>query len=354
MSELPLASIVVPVWNGERYLRESLDGIVSQTYPRTEVLVMDDASTDGTAGIIASYGDRVRSVRQPRRTGQYANVNAGIGLARGDYIAVYHADDVYDPRIVEREVGFLQTHPGAGAVFCLDIFIDAEGSEYGRLALPPELRGRRRPLDYPTLLNALLTHKNRFLCCPTGMVRASVYRDVGGYRDAEFQDSSDLEMWLRIGRKYSIGILEEYLMRYRHTSQGAARRYQHLRTAPELHFRILDSYLEEGGRAIATPEALAAHEAHRAEDGLMRTVSCYILDRRAEARRTLADARPRALLASPHVQRWRLLVLWLLLQILSRLPRLKPVAGLFYRRWHAGGGSGAVAQPADLRPIVNA
>ncbi|MDQ3685332.1 MAG: glycosyltransferase, partial [Acidobacteriota bacterium] len=112
---LPLVSIIVPVFNGEKYVRESLDSIVGQTYPHLEILVMDDASTDATPGIIAGYGDRVTSYRQPRNRGQFQNVNDGIGMARGEYIAVYHADDVYEPRIVEREVDFLERHTEAGA-----------------------------------------------------------------------------------------------------------------------------------------------------------------------------------------------------------------------------------------------
>jgi glycosyltransferase involved in cell wall biosynthesis len=352
MSDLPLVSIVVPVWNGERYLRQSLNSIVAQTYPRTEVLVMDDASTDGTPGIIGSYAGRIKGVRQPSTRGQFGNVNVGIGLAQGDYIAVYHADDVYDPRIVEREVEFLERNPEAGAVFCLDIFVDGDGREYQRLVLPPEVRGGR-PLAYPTLFNAMLTYKNRFLCCPTSLVRAAVYRDVGRYRDAEFKDSSDQEMWLRIGRKYPIGILEEYLIRYRHTPHSVGRRYQYLRTDVELHFVILDSYLRSGDRPIATPEALAAHEAHRAEDGLMCAVSQYILDRRVEARRTLAGVRPGAIAASPRVQRGRLLLLWLVLQMVVRVPRMKPVAHLFQRRWHGHGGA-AQAPLVERRPPVSA
>src|SRR5262245_65003202 len=107
----PLVSVVVPVFNGERYLRESLDSILAQTYPRLEVLLMDDASTDATAEIIGSYKDRVTSYRQPSNRGQFANVNDGIVRAQGEYIAVYHADDGYAQTIVERAVAFSYQHP---------------------------------------------------------------------------------------------------------------------------------------------------------------------------------------------------------------------------------------------------
>jgi glycosyltransferase involved in cell wall biosynthesis len=336
---LPLVSVVVPVYNGERYLRESLDSILAQTYSRTEVLVIDDASTDGTSDIIASYGDRVRCHRQSRNRGGFGNTNDGISVARGEYVAVYHADDVYLPTIVEREVEFLRRHPETGAVFCQDVFIDPFGREYGRLELPPELRGSR-PLEYSVIFNALLTYRNSFFRCPCSMVRASVYRDVGTYRDEMFLGASDLDMWLRIARRYPVGILEEYLFRYRHGHDSVSLRNQHLRTDPERYFQIMDLYLEDGGRAMATPRALAAYEAHRAEERLMRVINHYILDQCEHSRAILRLVHANQILGSPRVQRGRLLVLFLVLKILARLPRIRPIANLFYQHWHATSASG--------------
>ena len=107
----PLVSIVVPVWNGERHLRESLDSILDQTYPRIEVIAVDDASTDSTPEILESYGERIRVLRQPATRGIYGNANDGIAAANGDLIGVFHADDVYLPGMVEREVNWLVAHP---------------------------------------------------------------------------------------------------------------------------------------------------------------------------------------------------------------------------------------------------
>src|SRR5579859_7459650 len=132
-----LVSIIIPVFNGERFLRESLESILVQTYPHIEIFVMDDASTDGTPGVVAAYGQRVKYHRQNTNRGIYGNANDGIAMARGEYIAIYHADDIYDARIVEREVDFLERYPEAGAVFCQDIFIDPAGNERGSLQIPP-------------------------------------------------------------------------------------------------------------------------------------------------------------------------------------------------------------------------
>jgi glycosyltransferase involved in cell wall biosynthesis len=329
----PLVSIIVPVYNGEKYLRESLDSILGQTYRNIEILVMDDASTDSTPEIIASYGDKVCRIRQPQNKGQFGNVNDGIGLAAGKYIAVYHADDLYDKKIIERSVEFLESHPEAGAVFCYDIFINAEGREYNRLAIPKELQ-TETCLDHATVLNSILTYKNRFLPTPGAMVRSSVYRDLGYFRGEDFQIASDLEMWLRIASKHKIGLLHEYLFSYRHGHENSSQIYYRVRTEEERQFLILDEHLGTGGESLVTRKAMRAYRAHRAEDNLMVAINHYILKNKKAARSFLRRVKIKHLLGSHVVQRGRLLVLFLMLQILLRVPRISFLADLFYRRWH--------------------
>lgn len=333
LSSLPLVSIVVPVFNGERYLRQSLDSLMAQSYPRCEVLLMDDASTDGTSAIVASYGNRVTSVRQPENVGQFANVNDGIARARGEYIAVFHADDLYHPTIVEQEVTYLNRHRDAGAVFTLYVFIDEAGNEYGRLTIPKEVASDR-PLPYVCILNALLEYKNRFLCGPSSMVRASVYREIGLYRGHRYGIASDLDMWVRIAQKHSIGIIREHLMSYRHGHGNSTQRHYHLRTRPEGHFAILDECLAHGPRVPVRAEALAAHEAHRAEDQIMLAINHYILGDLKSATILLGRIRQGVLLRSRRVHRFRLVLLHVGLSILVRLPRIPPLANACYRRWH--------------------
>jgi glycosyltransferase involved in cell wall biosynthesis len=328
----PLVSIVVPVYNGAGYLAESLDSLLRQTYPNVEIVVFDDASTDRTPEILVSYGSRIRVVRQKANRGIYGNANDGIAAARGELIAIYHADDVYEPTIVEREADFLGRHPDAGAVFCLDVFIDAQGREYDRLRLPPEIRGRG-VLPYETVLNGILRYRNRFLVCPSAMVRAAVYREVGPYRDEEFGIGSDLEMWLRIARHHPLGMLEEFLIRYRHFHGNASQKHHHLRTTEEETFRIVDLELAGGGRSVARPDAVAAHEGHRAEDRLRIAVAHYINGEPAKARAALAAIRARAILSGANIQKGRLLVVLAAFRLLSRLPRSRLVSDLFYRRW---------------------
>lgn len=328
----PLVTVLVPVHNGAKYLRQSLDSIVDQTYPTIEVVVLDDASTDETPAIVASYGDRVRAVRHPHNLGQFGNVNAGIALARGEFVAVFHADDVYEPHIVEREAAFLLTHPNAGAVFCLDTFIDPAGNEYGRLTLPPEV-AEATLLDYSALLEALLLWKNRVLRAPGAMVRRSVYAEVGGF-DPSYEIGADLEMWLRIARRHPVGLLHEHLFRYRHFHGNLSHHYRHLRSTPDVFFRILDEHLDERGRPVLTERALAAFEGHRTEEHLLNAVSLYIAGDVAAARRRLAPLRTRVIVAADTLQRGRLIALLWLMRTFCRLPRIAMLSDAFQRRWY--------------------
>ena len=330
----PSVSVVVPVFNGEVFLRESLDSILGQTYAPREVILMDDASTDSTPEIVASYGSAVRYVRQPANRGQFGNVNDGLALAlaTGDVVGVFHADDVYLPELLEREVAWLDAHPHAGAVFCSDVFIDELGRELGRLALPPEIAGGR-PVAYATVLNALLMYTNAFLRTPTALVRARAYREVGRFRTDLHDNAADLEMWLRIARRYEIGVLEDHLILYRRRSGSASQGYHAIRTEPFCFFDLLDGELAAGGRAVATPDALRAYEAHRSVDTVLRSMVLYVLGDRKQGLSTLRSAPLKRLAASARIQRGRMIVLALLLHGLLRLPRSARVAGLLAHRW---------------------
>src|SRR5581483_4857500 len=99
----PLVSVVVPVYNGAKYLRQALDSALGQTYPRLQLVIVDDGSTDSSAEIIASYGPRLCSIRQAN-AGVACARNAGIRAAAGDLIAFLDQDDWWLPEKVDRQV----------------------------------------------------------------------------------------------------------------------------------------------------------------------------------------------------------------------------------------------------------
>jgi glycosyltransferase involved in cell wall biosynthesis len=344
----PLVSIVVPVFNGARYLRQSLESILAQTYPHFEVIVMDDASTDDTPQILASFGDRIRHVRQPSNRGQFDNVSDGIERARGEFIAVYHSDDIYLPTIVEREAAFLVAHPQAGAVFALDYMIGPEGEPRGRgrFELPSEI-GEGGVLDYRTVFNVLLRHKNRLFRTPSSMVRASTYEQVGPYRSRDYAAHADFEMFLRIARAGPVGVLPEHLFMYRWGHGNIDQTGRLVQQDPHPFFSIMNEHLAAGAAELATTDALRAYAAHTAEDQLMRAVNQYILGKLPAGRTLLNQIRITRLVGSPRVQRLRLAALFALLHLAMRLPRSPVLASAFYRRWHAKHGAGALSWRED-------
>ncbi|MBM2822231.1 MAG: hypothetical protein HW413_977 [Thermoleophilia bacterium] len=334
----PLVSVVVPVFNGEEYLAESLESILGQTYDNLEVVVMDDASTDRAPEILRLYAERdprVRYERQTKNRGIFGNINDGIALARGDYVAIHHSDDVYDREILAVEVAYLDRHPDIGAVFCTDIFIDRSGTEFGRLELPPEIRAAE-VLSYADVLNAILRHQNVFIRGGTSLIRRAVYDEVGRFDD-RYALRADLDMWLRISRRFPIAILDRPLVRYRTHAENASVRYARFRTEPELWFSVVDRALAEGGMDDARPDALAAYEGHRAHDLVIVAVNQYILGDRTGMRATLERVKPRRIVGTRRIRRWRLLFLWASVQLLARLPRLDVAARAFSRRLHRAG-----------------
>jgi glycosyltransferase involved in cell wall biosynthesis len=103
----PLISCIVPVFNGERYLREALDSIRAQTYRRLEIIVADDGSTDGTAAVVAGFGEHVRYLTQPN-AGPAAARNLGLRAAQGDFVAFLDADDLWHPEKLARQMARFQ------------------------------------------------------------------------------------------------------------------------------------------------------------------------------------------------------------------------------------------------------
>jgi glycosyltransferase involved in cell wall biosynthesis len=106
----PLISCIVPVFNGERYIREALDSIHAQTYRPLEVIVADDGSTDTTAAVVSSYGDRVRYLFQPN-AGTAAACNLGLRAAQGDFMAFLAADDLWHVDKLARQTNCFKRRP---------------------------------------------------------------------------------------------------------------------------------------------------------------------------------------------------------------------------------------------------
>jgi glycosyltransferase involved in cell wall biosynthesis len=270
----PLVSVCMPAYNVSRFLREALVSIVSQTYRRIEVILVDDGSTDETFEVARSFrDDRIRLFRNSSNLGGYQTMNKAVSLARGDLVAIYHADDVYERAIVEKEVTYLRSHPHAGAVFCLDHYIDDASEIISGTTLPAELCGRET-IRYEDVFPFLLRNKNTIFRCPTFMARREVLDAVGPF-DAETYDiAADVDMWIRIVRRFPIGILNERLMYYRAGGGQWSTRYNYLRTDQDWFFVIMDRYLaEDQWRDRLDVGALREYAFHQCDDETFRAIN---------------------------------------------------------------------------------
>jgi glycosyltransferase involved in cell wall biosynthesis len=252
----PLVCICIPTYNSEKTIRETLLSITEQTYSNFIIEIVDNASTDGTVAVSAALNDaRIRIHTHDVNIGAEGNFSRCIQLAKGKYTAIYHADDIYEAQMVEKQVAFLESHPGAGAVFTEARLIDEKNQFIGGIRVPGTLCSPDHLYDFKTIFKAVLQHSN-FLICPSVLVRTNVYQeDIKVWRGELFGSGADLDVWLRIAKRHSIGFLREPLMRYRiGQSQWSAR--VRMSTSRGTLFRIVDHYLED----LSTREMLSSQD----------------------------------------------------------------------------------------------
>ena len=153
MSEM--ISISVPVYNAEKYILETMDSVLAQTYSDWELLLVDDLSSDRSAEIIARYAEkekdfRIRLIRQTSNQGAACARNRGLMEARGRYIAYLDADDIWMPEKLEHELAFLR-EKGAAFVFTGYEFADENGAGLGKVVRVPETLSYRQALSNTTI-----------------------------------------------------------------------------------------------------------------------------------------------------------------------------------------------------------
>ena len=277
-------------YNAARFLPEALTSILRQTFTNFELILIDNGSVDDTFAVARSLADaRVRLLRVDENLGGYQAMNRVAAMSRGEFVAVYHADDVYDPRIVEQEVAFLQAHPEAGAVFTLDHNIDEESRIFATVPMPDAFVGRTL-LDYDTVLRYQVRRGCPF-CCPTFMTRRSVLETVGYFQPETWGIASDAEMWLRIAQRFPLAILDAPLISYRKGNHQWSHRYRSLRTDRDRFFDVIDHYLDErGGRARLSDEDLAEYVGRQCDDETFRAVN-FVLSGDVTSARTLLRSR---------------------------------------------------------------
>ena len=286
----PLVSICIPTYNNARFLRESLESIVNQTYSNKEIIISDNASTDDTKEIVYEYVKKygVRYYRNAKTVDAFDNFNRCINLAQGEFVAIYHSDDIYEVNIAEKEVNFLQSYPSAGAVFTLGSSINEKGEAIATFNLPKKLKG----IDIYTFEDiyiTLLKNGNTFLLSPSCMVRKDIHEEVGFYDVKKFGRPADLAMYLKILERFPIGIIDEILFKYRISKTQGTIQWQYLRTKRDDTFLVMEYFLKSKALqdTLIEKSAVERYEAQKSFDDLYCAMNLLMLGKDSEAKKMI-------------------------------------------------------------------
>ncbi|MEO8068477.1 MAG: glycosyltransferase [Flavobacteriales bacterium] len=203
----PSITVVMPVYNAAAYLRSAIDSVLAQTCGDFELLLIDDGSTDGSAGVITSFNDpRIRLIVHKQNQGLVASLNEGIADAYGTCIARMDADDLMHPQRLEKQLHFMQANPGVDIVATFVDVLNADGEATGvwdtdRASVSEEEIRRTMP-------------RTNCIAHPTVMMRASALANTR-YRPEQV-GSEDWDLWLRLlSQGHRIAKIPEALLKYR-------------------------------------------------------------------------------------------------------------------------------------------
>ena len=204
MSEL--VSVIVPVYNLENFIIQTMDSVLVQTYPHWELLLVEDGSRDNSAGMITEYiaekgDDRIRLIRQPSNQGAARARNRGLREARGRYIAYLDGDDLWMPEKLEKQIRFMEQKEAAFS-FCGYEFADENGMGLGKVVRVPETLSYRQALSNTTIF--------------TTTVMFDTKRISKELLEMPEMKSEDTALWWKVLRTGCVAYgLDENLARYR-------------------------------------------------------------------------------------------------------------------------------------------
>jgi len=203
---IPEISVIMSVYNGDSFLKESMDSMLDQTFKNFEFIIVDDCSTDNTAVILKEYSEkdqRIILIRNSQNAGLTVNLNRMLILARGKYIARIDADDISLPLRLEKQYDYMEKHPDTGV-------IGSDGRIFGkdRKTIFLERPHTHEEICASLAFENLLIHSSAF-------IRRSVLEENNIRYDVNLRIIQDYELWTRLCRITKFTILDDELVRYR-------------------------------------------------------------------------------------------------------------------------------------------
>ncbi len=211
-----MISVVMSVYNAEKYLKEAIESILNQTFQDFEFIIVNDCSTDRSGVILNDYEKRYSSItliNNQENIGLTKNLNSAIALSKGEYIARMDADDISEINRFERQIEYLRVHEDIDILGAFSNDINESGEVF---------RTRTTPVKHKDIIKML--PKLCPISHPTVMFKKSSLEKIGFYNE-KYRTSQDLEMWYRAaGAGLKFGNVPEYLFKYRMDSDFLARK----------------------------------------------------------------------------------------------------------------------------------
>ncbi|MBI1335753.1 MAG: glycosyltransferase [Phycisphaera sp.] len=245
---MPLISVILPIYNAQRYLDAAVKSILAQSFSDFELIAINDGSTDRSLDILYKHADRDRRVRIVTRQnkGLVATLNEGLMLAKGSLIARMDADDVALPGRFAAQARYMAEHPEVVLLGGWYEMIDHRGRLITVMRMPTE----------HDEIDAEMLAGHTPLCHPTAMMRRDKVLTLGGYR-AEMMLAEDLDLWLRLAEVGKVAILPEPMLRYRVHANSVSEQ------AGEKQRRVARSACEAAYRRRGIEPRFAADESAR-------------------------------------------------------------------------------------------
>lgn len=247
----PLISVIIPVYNREKYIADAVESVIRQTYPHWELIIVDDGSTDGTLDIIRSYQQdypiRLLQTRKEASGPSHAR-NCGIDSAAGEWITFLDSDDVYYPDALELLIKGTSEHPNKQVIQGFYSSVDEHLSPIRTqgIDLIPQTHGGYT-LPYGTQITWLTFLKGQFFCSlTTSLFHQSIFKSVGLLRE-DLTHWEDYEFFVRIFKHHPEAIIPMpiYIVKYRHQTQSTSRSIASLDKMIGCYLAVLDDIFTE-------------------------------------------------------------------------------------------------------------
>ncbi len=233
---MPTISVIIPIFNGENTIQETIESVINQTFPDFELIVINDGSTDATLDILSTIKDPRLKVFSYPNAGQGESRNRGFVRSSGEYIAFLDADDLWTPDKLETQLKALEAYPDAAVAYSWTNSID----ESGHLISPGPRPHFEGDVFQPLLLSNFLVNGSNPL------IRSQALLELGGFNPS-LPPAEDWDMWLRLSNCYHFVVVKSPQILYRQSTESASANVLKMESAslkllkPALTFRTQES-----------------------------------------------------------------------------------------------------------------